>query len=145
MAEKTATAHWSGTLTEGSGTFSTESGLIKSAAISWASRTNESKSQTSPEEMLAAAHASCYAMAFSNHLATNFSAPTSLDVTASVGFGPKPGGGMMVTHSHLVVAGSVAGMDAATFARAASDAEAGCPISAALRGNVEMTVTATLI
>ena len=94
--------------------------------------------------MLAAAHASCYAMAFSNHLATNFSAPESLKVTSTVGFGPKPGGGMQVTHSHLVVTGSVAGMDQATFAKAAQDAEAGCPVSGALRGNLEITVDATL-
>ena len=144
MAEKSATAQWSGNLTEGSGTFSAESGVIKDSPISWASRTNESKGETSPEEMLAAAHASCYAMAFSNHLNTNFTAPKSLTVTSSVGFGPKPEGGMRVTHSHLKVVGSVDGMDQETFAKAAQEAEIGCPVSAALRGNIEITVDATL-
>jgi lipoyl-dependent peroxiredoxin len=144
MVEKSATAKWSGTLTEGSGTFSTESGLVTDAAISWASRTNEAKGQTSPEEMLAAAHAACYAMAFSFHLQNNFAPATSLVVTSKVGFGPKPEGGMQVTHSHLSVIGSVPGMDLETFQKAASDAEAGCPISEALRGNIEITVDASL-
>jgi osmotically inducible protein OsmC len=144
MAEKSATAKWAGTLTEGSGTFSTASGLVTDAAISWASRTNESKSQTSPEEMLAASHASCYAMAFSYHLQNNFAPADSLVVTSNVGFGPKPEGGMMVTHSHLHVVGSVPGMDLETFQRAATEAEAACPISQALRGNVEITVEAAL-
>jgi osmotically inducible protein OsmC len=144
MAEKSATARWSGTLTEGSGTFSTESGVIKDAAISWASRTNESRGETSPEEMIAASHAACYAMAFSYHLQNNHSPAESLNVTSTVGFGPNPDGGMKVTHSHLKVTGKVAGMDAATFASAAAEAEKGCPISNALRGNIEITVEANL-
>ena len=144
MAEKSATAKWNGGLTEGSGTFSAESGVFRDAAISWASRINEARGQTSPEEMLAAAHASCYAMAFAYHLQNNFTAPDSLEVTATVGFGPKPEGGMMVTHSNLAVTGSVPGLDQATFAKAADEAEAGCPISGALRGNVAITVVATL-
>ena len=144
MAEKSATAKWNGGLMEGNGTFSTESGLVTDAAISWASRTNESRGQTSPEEMLAASHAACFAMAFSYHLQNNFTAPTNLEVTATVGFGPKPEGGMMITHSNLVVTGVVPGLDQETFAKAASDAELGCPISAAIRGNVPITVAATL-
>jgi OsmC subfamily peroxiredoxin len=68
MAEKTAVAKWAGSLTEGSGSFSVESGVITDSAVSWASRTNEANGQTSPEELIAAAHASCYAMAFSYHL-----------------------------------------------------------------------------
>lgn len=144
MVEKSATAVWNGSLTEGSGKFSVDSGVITDSPVSWASRTNESNGQTSPEEMIAAAHASCYAMAFSYHLQNNFSAPDSLTVTATVGFGPKPEGGMQVTHSHLKVVGSVQGMDAATFASAAIEAEKGCPVSGALRGNVEITVDASL-
>jgi osmotically inducible protein OsmC len=144
MVEKTATAKWNGSLMEGSGTFSTGSGVITDSAISWASRTNEARGQTSPEELLASAHAACYAMAFSFHLQNNYTAPTSLEVTATVGFGPKPEGGMMVTHSNLAVTGVVPGLDQETFAKAASDAELGCPISAALRGNVLITVEATL-
>ncbi len=67
-----------------------------------------------------------------------------MEVTATVGFGPNPEGGMKVTHSHLTVVGKVPGMDAATFASAAADAEKGCPISNALRGNIEITVEASL-
>ena len=144
MVEKSATAKWSGSLTEGKGTFSTGSGLAKDSPISWASRTNETRAETSPEELIASAHAACYAMAFSNYLATNHTAPESLEVTSTVGFGPKPEGGMKVTHSHLKVVGSVPGMDAATFADAAKKAEGECPVSNALRGNLDITVDASL-
>ena len=144
MAEKTATAKWNGNLTEGSGTFSLESGVIADSPVSWAARTNEARGQTSPEELIAAAHASCYAMAFSNYLNTNHSAPESLEVTSSVGFGPNPAGGMKVTHSKLTVRGSVPGMEDATFKDAATKAEAQCPVSNALRNNIEITVDATL-
>ena len=144
MVEKTATANWSGNLTEGSGTVTTDTGVLSNSAVSWASRTNESKQQTSPEELMAAAHAACYAMAFSHYLTTKYSAPQSLDVTAKVGFGPKEGGGMKVTHSHLTVNGKVQGMDQATFADAAKKAEAECPVSNAYRGNMEITVDAKL-
>ena len=144
MAEKTATAKWNGNLTEGSGTFSLESGVIADSPVSWAARTNEARGQTSPEELIAAAHASCYAMAFSNYLNTNHSAPESLEVTSSVGFGPNPAGGMKVTHSKLTVRGSVPGMDDAGFKDAATKAEAQCPVSNALRNNIEITVDATL-
>ena len=144
MAEKSATAKWNGNLTEGSGTFSVDSGVITQSAVSWAARTNEARGQTSPEELIAAAHASCYAMAFSHYLTTNHSAPESLEVTSSVGFGPNPAGGMKVTHSHLTVTGSVPGMDEATFKDAATKAEAQCPVSNALRNNIDITVEASL-
>lgn len=146
MVEKSATARWNGSLMEGSGTFTANSGVIVDSPISWAARTNEAKGQTSPEELLASAHSACYAMAFSHYLSTNFSAPTSLEVTSSVEFAPKKdGSGMEVTHSHLVVSGSVPDMDAETFAKAAVDAEKGCPVSQALRNNLEITVDATLV
>lgn len=144
MVEKSATAKWNGNLTEGNGTVSTDTGVLSDSAVSWASRTNVNKDQTTPEELIAAAHASCYAMAFSHYLATNHSAPTSLEVTSTVGFGPRPEGGMKVTHSHLTVTGSVPGMDQATFADAAKKAEAECPVSNALRGNLDITVDASL-
>jgi osmotically inducible protein OsmC len=144
MVEKSATAKWNGSLTEGSGRFSVDSGVITESAVSWASRTNEANGQTSPEELIAAAHASCYAMAFSNYLTTNHSAPESLEVTSSVGFGDNPAGGKKVTHSKLTVKGKVAGMDEAAFKDAAVKAEAQCPVSNALRGNVDITVEASL-
>ena len=144
MVEKSASATWNGSLSEGKGTVSTASGIFSDTPVSWASRTNDTRSETSPEELIASAHAACYAMAFSHYLTENHSAPESLDVTATVGFGPNPAGGMKVTHSHLKVTGSVPGMDQVTFADAARKAEAGCPVSNALRGNVEITVDGTL-
>jgi osmotically inducible protein OsmC len=144
MAEKSASAKWNGNLTEGKGTVSTDSGIFRDTPVSWASRTNDTRSETSPEELIASAHAACYAMAFSHYLTQNHTAPESLDVTATVGFGPNPEGGMKVTYSHLKVIGAVPGMDAATFADAAKKAEAGCPVSNALRNNVEITVEGTL-
>lgn len=145
MVEKSATAIWHGTLAEGSGTFSVDSGVLSNSPVSWAVRTGASDGKTSPEELLAAAHAACYSMALSHALGSAGTPPESLDVTSTVGFGPKPGGGMQVTHSHLVVKGNVPGMTQEQFAQAAVDAEKGCPISNALRNNVEITVQGTLV
>jgi osmotically inducible protein OsmC len=144
MAERTATAVWEGGLTDGSGTFNVGSGAIPAQNVTWARRTEEPEGHTSPEELIAAAHAACYAMAFSYTLQNAGHAPQRLEVTAQVGFGPKPGGGMMVTHSNLTVKGEVAGLDQAGFANLAKQGEQGCPVSNALRNNVEITVNATL-
>lgn len=145
MVEKTANAVWHGTLTEGSGTFSlSSSGVLADSAVTWAARTGEPDGKTSPEELLAGSHAACYAMAFSYALQSAGTPAEELAVSATVGFGPKPEGGMMVTHSHLTVKGKVPGMTADQFAEAAVNAEKGCPISNALRGNVEITVEASL-
>jgi osmotically inducible protein OsmC len=145
MVEKSANAVWTGTLTEGSGKFSVESGVIANSPVSWASRTGAADGKTSPEELIAAAHASCYAMAFSYALGSAGTPAESLDVTATVGFGPNPGGGMKVTHSHLKVKGKVAGLTQEQFAQAAVDAEKGCPVSNALRNNIDITVEGTLV
>jgi osmotically inducible protein OsmC len=99
---------------------------------------------TSPEELLAASHAACYAMAFSNSLNKAGTPATSLDVTATATFGPKEGGGMKVSNMDLSVEGDVPGLDQAAFEQAAREGEEGCPISNALRGNVEISVSATL-
>jgi osmotically inducible protein OsmC len=144
MAEKTASAVWNGTLTDGSGTVSTASGVLDDAGLTWRVRTSDTDEATSPEELVAAAHAACYAMAFSYALGNAGTPAQKLEVTSKVGFGPNPGGGMKVTHSHLHVKGSVPGLDQAAFAKAAADAEKGCPISNALRGNIEITVEAEL-
>lgn len=144
MAERTATAHWSGTLFEGSGTVSSGTGVLSDQQVTWAARTEDPAGMTSPEELIAAAHASCYAMAFSNVLAENGTPADSLEVTANVGFGPKEGGGMMVTHSKLNVNGSVPGLDAETFSKLAEEGEKGCPVSNALRNNVEISLESTL-
>jgi osmotically inducible protein OsmC len=144
MAERTATAQWNGALLDGEGIVSTGTGVLSNQRVTWAARTEDPAGMTSPEELTAAAHAACYAMAFSHVLAENGTPAESLDVTASVGFGPKPGGGMMVTYSKLTVKGTVPGMDAATFDKLAIDGEAGCPISNALRNNVEIILESSL-
>jgi len=144
VAERTASATWQGTLIEGSGTVSMGTGVISDQPITWAARTGDSDGMTSPEELVAAAHAACYAMAFSNVLAGNGTPAESLDVTAAVGFAPKAGGGMEVPYSKLTVVGKVPGLTSEQFAQLALEGEAGCPISNALRNNVEITVDATL-
>ena len=103
----------------------------------------DAQGKTSPEELLAAAHASCYAMAFSAGLKGAGSAPESLNVSATVTF-DKVGDGFKVVSSALEVRGRVPNMDEATFVKAAEAAKEGCPISAALKGNVELSVKATL-
>jgi osmotically inducible protein OsmC len=144
MVEKTANAVWHGTLTEGSGTFSlANSGAITDAPVTWASRTGDANGMTSPEELVAAAHAACYAMAFTYALQNAGTPHEELHVSATVGFGPKDGGGMEVKNSHLKVTGKVPGMNQEQFAEAAVSAEQGCPISNALR-SIEITVEATL-
>jgi lipoyl-dependent peroxiredoxin len=144
MAERQATAVWNGDLIHGSGEISSGTGVLSNQPVTWAARTEDPQGMTSPEELIAAAHASCYAMALSHTLATDGHAPTSLEVTAKVGFGPNPDGGMKVTYSHLSVHGKVPGLDQAGFADEAKKGEQGCPVSNALRNNVEITVEATL-
>jgi osmotically inducible protein OsmC len=142
--ERRARAVWEGSLTEGSGRFSMESsGILADSPVTWAARTEQPDGKTSPEELLAAAHAACYSMALAGHLARTASAPERLEVECTVTFAPKPEGGFKVATSTLRVHGRVPGMDHAAFETAARDGEKGCPISNALRGNVEITVEAT--
>jgi len=144
MAERSATAIWKGNLSEGSGKIKSATGVISDQKVTWAARTEDPAGMTSPEELIAAAHAACYAMAFSNVLNSNGTPPDQLEVTAKVGFGPNPEGGMKVTYSKLSVKGKSPGVDAATFERLAAEGEQGCPVSNALRNNVEITVDASL-
>jgi osmotically inducible protein OsmC len=144
MTTRRATASWSGDLTSGSGTVTAySSGLFSDLPVSWASRTEEVDGRTSPEELLAAAHAACYCMAFSNGLAKASHPPEHLHVAAEVAF-EKVGDGWSVTSSALQVIGRVPGIDSADFERLAEEAKDGCPISRALKGNVELSVDATL-
>jgi lipoyl-dependent peroxiredoxin len=144
-ATRTARARWEGTLTEGRGHVSTESsGVVREAPVTWAARTEEPDGMTSPEELLAAAHAACYAMAFSNVLAKAGTPASSLDVTATATFAPKEEGGYHVSTMDLRVVGDVPGMDAAAFEQAAREGETGCPISNAIRGNVDIRLEAEL-
>ncbi len=141
---RTASATWSGDLLTGSGmvTYVT-SGSIARLPVSWAARTEGHGGKTSPEELLAAAHAACFSMAFSNGLAKNGTVATRLDVTCAVMF-EKGDTGWKVAQSALTVTGVVPGIDQAKFAELADAAKEGCPISGALKGNVALSVTATL-
>ena len=143
-ATRTAQVVWEGDLFQGKGQVTAgSSGLFKDAPVTWASRTETSQGRTSPEELLAAAHASCFAMALSFGLANGGKKAERLEVTATVTF-DKVGEGFKVTSSVLEVRGRVPGLDAAGFQKAAEGAKDGCPISNALKGNVELSVEATL-
>src|SRR5512139_287623 len=117
-----ATARWEGDLMSGKGTASGASGTFRDAAISWKARTEGAASMTTPEELLAAAHASCFSMALSHALAQGGHPPTRLETTCTVEFGPKKGGGFEVRSSALEVSGTVAGIDEAAFQKAAEGA-----------------------
>ncbi len=144
MANRTATAVWQGDLMSGSGVVSAAtSDAFTDLPVSWASRTESADGRTSAEELVAAAHASCFCMALSNGLGKAGTPPQRLEVSATVAFEPAEGG-FKVASSKLSVRGTVSGIDAAGFAQAAEAAEDGCPISGALKGNVELSVEATL-
>lgn len=140
-AEKHAQVTWRGDLPTGRGTIeSVGSGAFGPLDVSWAVRTGEEEGLTSPEELIAAAHASCFSMALSNVLAKGGTPPRSLAVSATVTFVPGTG----ITKSALDVTGEVSGMDDGGFLEAAQNARDNCPVSLALRGNVELSVTARL-
>ena len=142
-AIRRADVSWDGDLASGSGVVSASSShAFETLPVSWAART-ENPDKTSPEELIAAAHASCFAMAFSSDLAKAGTPPQHLDVSASVTF-DKVDGKWTVQSSALTVRGVVPGLDQAGFAAAAEAAKDGCPVSRALVGNVELSVDATL-
>jgi lipoyl-dependent peroxiredoxin len=140
MAESRASAVWEGDLAGGSGRVSVASGAFPEQAVTWAARTNRPDPKTSPEELIAAAHAACYAMAFSHTLATAGHAPERLAVDAVYQFEPGKG----ITRSDLSVSGRVAGLDQAEFERLAKEGDQACPVANALRGNVEIGLAVTL-
>lgn len=141
---RTATVTWAGSLAEGSGTVSAgSSGLFTDLPVSWASRTESPDGRTSPEELLAAAHASCFAMALSAGLARGGTPPEHMHVSATVTF-EKVGEAWTVTRSQLEVVGTVPGLDEAGFDAAARAAKEGCPISRALASSVEVIIGSTL-
>ncbi len=143
-ATRTATVTWNGSLAEGSGTVSAgTSGLFTDLPVSWSSRTEDPAGRTSPEELLAAAHASCFAMALSGALARAGTPPDHMHVSADVTF-DKVGDSWTVTRSELDVVGVVPGLDEAGFDALAQEAKEGCPISRALVGNVELSVHSTV-
>jgi len=119
------------------------SGVFTDLPVTWVSRAEEPGGKTSPEELVASAHAACYCMALSNGLSKAGTPPTRLEVSATVTFEVGEAGAR-VASSALTVRGEVAGVDAATFNEAAETAKDGCPISKALQGNVALSVEATL-
>ncbi|MGI0132167.1 MAG: OsmC family peroxiredoxin [Thermoplasmata archaeon] len=142
-AKRKATAVWEHDLVKGSGTVQGASGAIPILPVTWVARTEQSGGKTSPEELLAAAHASCFAMAFSATLGRDQHPPEKLTVTAEATF-DKVGEAWKVTTMDLEVVGKVPGIDAAKFSELAATAEKGCPISNAIRNNVDVRVHARL-
>ncbi len=143
MVQRSAIVVWEKDLLKGAGTVTVGSGAFRQFPVTWASRTEDSGSKTSPEELLAAAHASCYAMALSATLARRGTPPERLDVTAVYSF-ERVGDGWKVTTSELSVKGRVPGFDETMFGEAARAAEKTCPISNAIRNNVEIKLSASL-
>jgi len=144
-ATRRAEATWSGDLASGSGFVSAvTSGVFSDLPVTWAARTESSDGKTSPEELVAAAHAACYCMALSGALGRAGSPPAKLEVSAEVTF-EKTDGGWKVASSALTVRGDVPGMSEADFLTAAEGAKDGCPISGALKGNVALSVDAALM
>lgn len=140
MAERKASATWQGDLFEGSGSVSAlSSGLFTDAGVTWASRTEEPNGTTSPEELIAGAHAACFCMALSNELSTRGHVPAGLEVRATATFS-----GGEFTAMALDVDADVPGTDGAGFQEALAAAEGSCPVSNALRGNIEISVAGNL-
>ena len=141
MADRTANVTWQGSLLEGGGRIdSVGSGAFGPLEVTWASRTEEHGGMTSPEELIAAAHAACYAMAFSNVLAKAGTPPERLSTSATVTFVPGEG----ITRVAVRVRGRVPGLDAASFKVRAEEGHAACPVSNALKAVPEITLDAEL-
>jgi lipoyl-dependent peroxiredoxin len=139
--DRKAEVTWQGDLMSGSGSVdSVTSGTFGGLDVTWTARTEEPNGKTSPEELIAAAHAACFSMAFSNVLAQAGHAPEQLNTSATVTFQPGEG----ITKSALEVVGRVPGMDASAFQQAAEQAKVNCPVSKALAGVPEISVTARL-
>ena len=135
--ERRADVVWEGSLMEGSGTITkTGSGALPELPVTWTSRAESPDGRTSPEELIAAAHAACFSMALSGALAREGNPPERLDTSATVTFVPGTG----ITKSALTVKGRVPGIDENAFREAAEGAKEGCPVSNALKGNVELVL-----
>lgn len=140
---RTASATWQGDLPTGQGTVSTASDFLQSVPTSWRARTEDATGQTSPEELLAAAHASCFSMAFSNELSKAGFVPDRVEITVDVTADKRENGWTVLT-SQITARGWVPNVDEETFQAMANKAKEGCPISRAIAGNVELSVNATL-
>jgi osmotically inducible protein OsmC len=136
---RTANAHWEGSLTEGAGRVSLDSSGLGTYDVTWPARAEAPGGKTSPEELIAAAHSTCYSMALSHGLTGAGTPPASIDTRADVTFQPGEG----ITGIHLTVRANVPGLDADGFAKAAETAKANCPVSKALAGTT-ITLDAAL-
>jgi lipoyl-dependent peroxiredoxin len=144
MPTRTARTAWNGTLQDGGGQVELTSSKVGTYDVSFPKRAaDEAGGTTSPEELIAAAHSSCFAMQLSADVAEAGGTPVALEVTADVSLGPDPAGGFRLTGIALTVRGEVEGLDADGFHAAAEKAKAGCPVSKALTG-VEITLDAAL-
>ena len=140
-AERRAEVVWEGDLPQGSGRFTVGSGAMDKQSVTWASRTERSDGKTSPEELIAAAHGSCFAMALSDVLAEGGTPPERLEIDAVCTFDV---GEVKVSSVDLDIRGHVPGIDEEAFQSAVGRAEQDCPVSNALRGNIEIRLNATL-
>jgi osmotically inducible protein OsmC len=138
-----AHATWHGNLAEGSGETTLASGVAPPLPVSWPSRTEAPGGKTSPEELIAAAHAACFCMALSAALSRAGNPPELLETDAEATF-EQTEAGWRLTRMDLTVVGRVPGIDEPAFVEAAAAAKDGCPVSNALKGNVEITVAAAL-
>ena len=143
MSDKTASVHWEGRGKQGVGRISTETQALKAYPYGYASRFEDDKRGTNPEELLGAAHAACFTMAFSFACDAAGFETKSIDTTAAVRLVMK-GGGFSIEHIALSLAASIPGIDEATFQKLAAKAKADCPLSKALASVPEITLQATL-
>ncbi|WP_432498866.1 OsmC family peroxiredoxin [Kineococcus auxinigenes] len=144
MPTRTARTAWTGTLEQGSGQVELTSSKVGTYDVSFPKRAaDDAGGTTSPEELIAAAHSSCFAMQFSALLGEAGGTPENVEVRADVSLGPDPAGGFRLTGIKLTVTGEVSGVDAETFARTAQAAKETCPVSKALTG-VEITLDASM-
>jgi lipoyl-dependent peroxiredoxin len=141
--ERTANATWEGDLMGGSGQASTQSGVVQNATVKWSSRAEQADENTSPEELIAAAHAACVSMALAHGLAQAGTPPQRIDTEATSTFDETPDG-FRLTRMQLKIRGQVEGLDEDAFREAAEGAKENCPVSKALEGNVEIRLDAGL-
>jgi osmotically inducible protein OsmC len=142
--ERTATAEWQGDLASGSGKVSTASGVVRDATLQWSSRAERADENTSPEELIAAAHAACVSMALAHALAEAGTPAQRIETEATSTF-DKAGDGFRMTTMRLAIRGQVDGIDENGFQEAAEQAKDNCPVSQALSGNVDVTLEASLL
>ena len=143
LQQRQAQVVWNGDL-KVNGTITVGSGALGELPVTFSARTENADGKTSPEELIAAAHATCFAMVLSNMLAKAGTPPERLDVQATCSLDRKPEGGLKITSMQLDVTGRVPGLDQAKFEELAQEGEKGCPVSNALRNNVDIKLNAHL-